>query len=375
MAGLSRMELWSRLGRIQTAEIMFGQAYAAIADYQWRNRLTDTDYRGDHWWTSLRGSMFPADDDRYCARKALYALMGMPEDKPSSRMLTGTAVVGTAAEAWNVVNLEFDGRLLAASESAVRERRVGFVDADYWLTGSPDFVVLPPFWNRPLLIETKTKDKDVVIEMRNGLRSYDAQHMRQLDCYIGLGNRVSPLVWPDAVVCRHTWRIAEPGVENVIDAMVCQDHGIHADSGCLIKIELEPLRSGVLKYMGRDRIGNVTIDYFREHDERRFRAGLDKLLDVRRAFLNDELPPHPFKGKEWSKPPCQYCPFKAKACRPDHAKDVVRLSETRGAEFAQSVYGHYDPAWAREQVLDRWRDRSGIEYRLPPERNEQKERV
>jgi hypothetical protein len=36
-----------------------------------------------------------------------------------------------------------------------------------------DIVTLPPFWNRPLLIEKKTKDSDVVDEMRALRRVYD----------------------------------------------------------------------------------------------------------------------------------------------------------------------------------------------------------
>lgn len=363
--GLSRLEAFSRLGRVFTAETMFAEAAVRANEATWRSRLTDTDYRGDRWWNSQRGSNFPGDDPRFCARKALYGMMGLPNEKPASRMLTGTAIVGSAVEAWNVVNLEYDGRLLAASEGTARTDHVGFVGADHWLTGSPDFVVLPKFWNRPHLIETKTKDAAVVVEMRNGLRSYDASHARQARGYLGMGNRISRLAWPDVVVCKHTWRIAEPGSEDVIDAMVCPDHGIGADSGCLIRIELEPMRTGSLYYAGRDRPGNVVVEYFFEHDEAWFQAGLRQLEKVRSYFEAGELPPHPFGGKGWSELPCKFCDHKKMTCKPDHKAGVSRLAESKGAQFAAEVYGSYDPEWALEEVLKRWRGRSGFTFSRP----------
>lgn len=276
-------------------------------------------------------------------------------------MLVGTAIVGDAAEEWNAINLNYDGRVL--SVGAIADKKVRFENRDHWLTGSPDFVVLPPFWNRPHLIESKTKDLNVVQEMKSVLRSYDSQHARQCRGYIGFGHHISQTLWPKVVVCRETWKLAygEPNEHGKIDgaSYLCRDHLEPFEPGtCLIEIELEPLRTGSLIYMGRDR-PNVTCEYVFEHDEEWFQSGLEQLAKWRQYFERDELPSQPFGGKEWSKLPCRFCDHKKHTCKPDHAAGITKLSESNGIEWAREVYGDYDPKKIRDAVLDRWRGQSG----------------
>jgi len=352
-SSVGRMELFARLGRITVAEAMIDEAAHYIADHEWRAPSRPK--------TSFYVSQFPGGP-RPCARKLAYDLMNFPASDPMPPMVGATAIVGKAVEEHEVSMLDHAGRLL--STSADCEDQISVWDADHWISGRMDIVTLPPFWNRPLLIEKKTKDSDVVDEMRALTRSYDPIHGYQTRVYIEILRELSQQLWPSAVVCKHTWRLAEPGIENVIDAMVCRDHGIHADSGCLIEIELQPLQSGVLSYSSRNR-PNVRASWYFEHDEAWWQRGLEVIRQAQEAYATDVIPPHPFGGKQWSVDPCKYCPHKRNVCKPDHLAGVEKLSESHGVEWARGVYGQYDPTQIRQAVLDRWRGLKGFDYALP----------
>jgi hypothetical protein len=359
---LGRMELFARLGRIAVAETMLNQAVKAQAEREWRNRIDDSPHGGT-WFSSMHVSSFPGDDPRACERQLLYEMMGFAHSEVLPQRVYSAGAMGIGIERWETDLFEFDGRLLSAGNSA--KHGVGFEDADHWLTGSPDLVVLPKFWNRPLVIECKGDKLERVEEMRSFKRSYWPKHARQCRGYVGMGARVSREIWPAAVVCRHTWRLALPGEEPFIEAMICPDHGIHSDTRCLREIELQPINSGVLLYSARDN-PEVRASYYFEHDEQWFQQGLATLRRVQEHYVKDELPPHPFGGKQWSAPPCNYCNHKRSTCKPDHQAGTTKLSESHGVEWSQEVFGHYNPQWIRQQVLERWRGREGYSYTLPP---------
>jgi len=360
-SSVGRMELFARLGRIPVAEAMVDDAYDYVSDISWRQRYLE-DPHGKPWFTSLHVSSFPGGDPRPCPRKLAYGMMAFSHTGTLPQKAHAAGVVGSAVEDWVVSMLDLDGRLLSASHDS--QHQIGFEDADHWLTGSPDLIVLPKFWNRPLVIEKKTAYMDVVEEMRRLTRSCVPAHGRQCQGYIGLGHHLSPQLWPAVVVCRHTWRIAEEGNEPVIDAMVCRDHGIHADSGCLIEIELQPITEGVVLYSARDH-PEVRKSWYFEHDEQRFQRGLEVLRQVQTYYAQDQIPPHPFDGKQWSVDPCKFCDYKREICKPDHQAGVEKLSESHGVDWSRGVYGNYDPTKIRQAVLDRWRGREGFHYTLP----------
>ena len=361
ISGLGRFETWARLGRIATAESMFNDASLHAEEQHWRRRIADAPH-GNPWYSSLHVSQFPAEE-RHCPRQLAYGLMGFADETPFKRMVRGTMIVGQAAESWNVQNLYEDGRLLSAPDFA--EHQTGFTDADHWLTGAPDFIVLPPGWNRPFLIETKTKDLDYVVELKKLNKTYDAKHARQIKGYIGLGHRITPQLWSEVVICKHTWRLATGGGGDLL--WVCRDHGLggvedkfsEMGSGCLIKLKLEPLRSGALIYMGRDR-PNVTQSYVFEHDEEWFQRGLAKLTEVQEHFRAGTIPSHPFGGKDWSKDPCRFCDYKKHICKPDHNDNITSLTESNGVDYSREIYGDYDPEQIHKTVIDRWAEKSGI---------------
>lgn len=359
---LSRFELFARLGRINTGISTFDEASDYAEEKSWRNRLRDAPH-GAAWHTSLHGSAFPAGDPRWCPRRLAYGLMGIPEVEPISQMLRSTMVSGQAAEDWHVHNLDIAGRLLSTNLKA--SHQTGFIGNDHWLTGAPDFIVLPKGWNRPHLIETKTKDTDVVEAMKLLQRSYDQPHRRQAMAYIGMGNRITPMLWPSVFICQDTWRIAEQKhiyIDDIgCDRPHCRDHG---GMECIFELKLEPLRTGSLIYMGRNRL-NLKQEYVFEHDEEWFRDGLAKLEQVQAHFRNGTLPDHPFGGKEWSQRPCQYCDVKKHACKPDHKAGITEMRESNGIDFARQVYGEYDFDIINDAVLSRWRGKSGFAAKQP----------
>jgi hypothetical protein len=350
-SGVSRMTAWSRIGRIRTASVVLKEASERYEEHAYRNRLADAPH-GAPWFSSFHASSFPGDE-RACERLLAYKLLGIPEPEPFAPWLRGTMVAGQAWEDWQVDALDLDGRLLTPPSSAAHQLRIEH--ADHWLTGSPDIVILPPGWNRPHYVETKSKAVEVVAQMLSGSLSYDPKHECQVRAGIGLLNRVSQQLWPEVVICRRTWRLAKKGS--------CRDH---AGVECLMTLKLEPCTTGSLVYGGRDKLNPAQVaDYFFEHDEAQFQRGLATLDRVRDAFERDELPPHPFGGKEWSQDPCKWCPMKKEACRPDHAAGTTKLSESRGAEWAKKVYGSYDVKEIMSTVVSRWRGRSGVAGVLP----------
>jgi hypothetical protein len=353
---VGRMELFARLGRINVAETMVDEATKYVSDLEWRRKLRERDA------TSIYASRFPGGS-RSCERQLTYELMNFASAEPMPPMVGATAIVGKAVEEYEVNQLEIAGRLLSPGADADDQIRIE--DNDHWVSGRMDIVTLPKFWNRPLLVEKKTKDGDVVDEMRALKRAYDPSHAYQTRVYIATLREVSQQLWPAAVVCRDTWRLAMPGNEPVIDAMICRDHGVNDDCGCLIEIKLGPVESGVLSYSSRNR-PNVKASWYFEHDEDWWRRGLEVIKRAQAHFANDTIPSHPFGGKQWSLTPCQYCDFKRSVCKPDHQAGVQKLSESHGVEWSRGVYGYYDPESIRERVLERWSGREGISYTLPP---------
>jgi hypothetical protein len=356
------MELFARLGRITVVESMVNEAAAYVAEREWRQRYSDSPH-GQTWFTSMHVSSFPGDDSRACPRALAYEMMAFARTEAMPQKVPAAGAVGVAIEDWLVSMLGYAGRVLSAKHDAAHQ--IGLEDADYWLTGSPDLVVLPPFWNRPLVVEVKGEKLERVNEMRALTRSYWPKHGRQCRGYVGMGSKLSKTLWPSAVVCSRTWRLAEPGNEPVIDAMVCPDHGIHADSGCLVEVDLEPIRDGVVLYCARDN-PEVRASWYLEHDEQWFQKGLAVLRQAQEHYAQDLVPPHPFGGKQWSAQPCQWCDHKKNTCKPDQLAGVAKLTESHGVEWSRGVFGHYDPVAVRRAVLERWRGREGYGYHLPP---------
>lgn len=348
--GLSRLQLFTRLGRIRVVEPMLAQAFSNRLEHEWRNE--GLDHHGQSWRHSLRGSQFPGDYERPCPRQFVYWLMGIPEEKATSRDTHGTAIVGEAVEEDNIRTLLFDGRVL--SEPPYVDDKLGFQDNDHWLTVTPDIVVLPYRWNRPHAVEVKTKDTEVVNEMKNGQRMFDPKHRNQCLATVALINELHAELWQSVEVCYETWQLAQQvydGNGKVI-GRACPTHK-HDD--CLQIVELEPCRTGSVIYHSRER-PRITHEWFFEVDDTFMPLGREVLREAIEHFKAGTIPEHPFGGKDWSKLPCKYCDFKKFGCKPDHQADVTEISESNALEWAKTVNPNFDVETNMKTVLDRWLD-------------------
>ena len=360
--GLSRLELFARLGRVRVVEPMAAAAYQRLLEDEWRNG--GLDHHGDSWRGSMRGSQFPGDDPRPCARQFAYWLMDIPEAEPTRRDVHGTAYVGQAIEDDLIKTLGFDGRVLSTRPYLSEEyKHLGFEDADHWLTATPDIVVLPPFWHRPHVVEVKSKDTEVINDMQNGRRLFDPGHRLQAIASLGLLSEIMAdedtreLLFPRVHVCRHTWRLADV-IEGEDSSMYfCRDHQDGLD--CLTEIELGPPMTASIYYHSLER-PRVTQEWFLELPDGFMESGRRVLRQALEHFERRELPQHPFGGKGWSELPCKWCDFKKHACKPDHKAGITAMEESNGIAFAQEIRPGYDFEAVHSAVIERWEGKSGV---------------
>lgn len=324
--GISRREMYSTLGVVSDGpnlEAVTEQAYKYVEQHE-RKVIAKAPEGRNSWHTSFHGSMFPGGvDDRRCGRQALYTLMDVPDDREMPRLAKTCGAVGTAIERhllWTWMHLDIvlndDGGYFKPSKHWLDWMpQVGIEDPDTWLTGSIDAILdIRPRWKYALPVDVKSEFIDNVEQMKVGAKSYKEDHYKQLQAYMYLVN----LAWDDL-------KYGEMGLERPI--------------------------GGIIYYIARDR-PTVTWQAWIPYDEAFVEAGLERLRAWKDDFINDRLPERP-KEWQWSKPPCQWCPFK-KSCREDVRNDVERLSESHALQFAAKVRDGYDPAKVRQEVLDRW---------------------
>lgn len=241
-----------------------------------------------------------------------YVLMDDPGKEAAARKLRGQGVMGQAIEDMLVDRWGMYGILLPSDDKD--KKQIGFADEEFWLTGSADAPIIPTGWNRPHLVEVKSKAADVIKKMQSLERGPDAKHVNQIKTYIGFLHEQAHR-WPD----------------------------------------LEPCQDGTLYYVSRDD-PSQTFEFFFSLDPNFMAAGREQIAEARDAFLEGELLPQPFGGKEWSKLPCLYCDFKRDTCKPDWKDGITRLEDSHAVNRAQEVYKHYDYEETRKRVLDRWGD-------------------
>lgn len=359
-AGLSRFEFFAGLGRIRVVDPLTDEAYRR-AETEIHKGDLDSSPHGSPWHTSFHASKFPGDDERACGRYAVYSLMNVPEPEPISP--EGRAVMDASKDLERqLVQRWYDnGRLLSAPPDA--DLQTGFEDPRYWLTGSTDAVKLPPNWHRPHVVEVKSKDDDVVMEMMGGKRRWDEAHRRQLLVQIGLAHAAHP--WRSVMVCSDCWRLVERGEE----VWECPVHGAEAQ---VQGVNLEPPRTGSLYYASRDR-PRRSCEFFFTLDEEFMELGRAKLAEWRGYFERDELPPRPFTKGGWSLKPCQWCPMKKHVCKPDTTKKIERIQDSDAFHgYVQGLRPSYDYEETRQAVLDRWDGEDGpVRLANQPENHEE----
>lgn len=301
---------------MKVVEPAMRKAAEAAEERAWREGLDDSPH-GQPWHTSFHASSFPGDDERSCLRYHQYVLMDAPRNEPAPMRLAAQGAVGSAAEELLV---KWFGRaevLLSADRKAEGGDglQTGFADKENWLTGAVDVVLVPEGWDRPHVVEVKTKALNVVQAMQRGERGPDGKHVNQCKAYIGFAHELSADLWPD----------------------------------------LKPCQDGSVFYLARDDdFTSVTHEFFYSYDPDFMLKGRLKLREAREAFQRGDLLPHPFGGREWSIDPCKFCQFKKHVCKPDDKEGITRLRDSHAVPWAEEVRGEYDYDAKRQAVLGRW---------------------
>jgi hypothetical protein len=278
----------------------------------------------------------------------MYQMMNLPEPEPVGRWLRVVADAGKDAEVQQVRRLELAGRLLSSGTTIVKQS--GFADPEHWFTGSVDAAVLKYGWNRPHIVEFKSKSYENVMKMLAREKDYDPAHRRQVMASLGLAHEQHP--WKTTIICQETWKIAD-----IVDgSVVCREHGTRA---CLQRLDLEPAESGSIYYFSRDTPWGKPLAFYEpmfDYDPEFMQEGRRHLSEWREAFLEGRLPERP-DGFMWSKGYCKFCDFKKHACRPDDKHGVQDLAESYGIEFARAIRPGYSYDEIRAEVLKHWPER------------------
>lgn len=315
----TREELFKAAGIIKpdqggpNLDAVTDQAYRLEEDYRWRNPRFRT--------TSFFASLFPGgEDEKRCARHALYKLMNIPETQPMKPQGRAITLVGKAVENQIVWRWGKLGVLLSVDTPKSQYDyipQVNLRDPELWLSGAPDGVLdIRPRWKYVLPVDVKSKTTEVIKAMKKGERSYDPDHWKQVQCYLYL--------------CRK-WH-KEMGWE---------------------KLELEPAIGGKIYYVSRENPRN-TFEVWVPYDEKFVNAGIERLREWKGDFLAGRLPARPKEWK-WTEQPCKWCDFK-KACKADVKEGVDRLENSNTIALAKQFNPRYNVEAIQAEVRKRWNE-------------------
>jgi hypothetical protein len=361
--GLSRQEAWSRWGLIREIEPLTQAAYDFYERLE-AEKPNIGDAADTEWHLSFHGSSFPGDNPYACGRRALYTMMDIPRGG-MTRRLRGQSEAGKDIEDRIVTKYYLAGYLLSAPPPPYGKYQTVFEDKDHWLTSTVDAIVVHPNQDRGKVVEIKSKDQDVIEQMKKLCRGPDEKHILQLKCQIGLAHEQGS--WK-VRRCYNSGRLAiQLGSLNGKKPLVCPEHG---GNKCLREEVLEPVEKGFLKYVSRND-PNETWEFMYEYDPDFMEAGRRKLREwiknwevglLPQTEFSDKRFSHPF-GWYWSKPeyPCKYCDY-GEICRSDHRRAVeagnpITLGDSEAIGLASEIRNGYELNKVREAVETRWNKR------------------
>lgn len=354
--GLTRTELFSRLGLIKPVDDITEAAYKLLEQQSWSRDL-DNDPHGEPWHVSFHASSFPGPGSKGCGRKSIYSLMNIPTQFRFSRRSRQFMDAGKDMENQIVLRWHRAGFLLTPPPEAPHQYR--FEAPEAWLTGSPDGVVLRPRESSGHVVDVKcVMDKTVqaMIDLTRGPTEY---HVAQLKVYIAFAHLEHP--WTKAKRCFNSGRL----IFEIDGHEFCPQHG--EDPQCVREEKLDRPFSGSLYYVSFDD-PSKTFEWYYEYDKKFFEEGLEQLKKWRQSFIDGVLPQTNFEKKRWSHPfnwqwskpeyPCQYCDMK-KICQEDHADALalgqpIKLEESHAIFHGKKVRKDYDYEQARAAVFERW---------------------
>lgn len=153
--GLTRAELWGMLDNITPVESTLLSAYENEEQQIWRDGIGNSPH-GQKWNTSFHASSFPGDDPAVCGRAQVYKLLDPAPAKPVDPKTRVLWDEGTMIEHMFVKRWSNYGVLLSADVTGDDQYQTGFEDPSCWLTGSPDAIILPPFYTKSHVLDVKT---------------------------------------------------------------------------------------------------------------------------------------------------------------------------------------------------------------------------
>lgn len=296
----------------------------------WEHNL-DSAPHGQPWHTSFHASRFPADPEKACGRQALYGLMDLPPAEPGNQYLRAIGDAGKAIEDEYTARWEEADMLL--SRPPTSKYQTGYADPRFWLSGNLDAVLRPAGWNRGHVVDIKSKDHDVIDQMRRGARSYEPAHYYQVQVYLGFLQQFYMDLY-----------------EDYADRLSVRDDTAYFPPKMFGLTD--PPDSGSILYVSRNRPRH-TYEFSFAYDPEVWNRGTARLHDYKMEFINDVLPPRP-KDWRWLEQPCQYCNFK-KLCKADEKAGVTTISGSGVIPAAKKLKPSYDYDTARAAVLNRWR--------------------
>src|SRR5271166_2163972 len=149
---MTRKELWDALDEAGVVEPILLAAYKNEEERIWREGLGDSPH-GMPWFTSFHASAFPGEDTSVCGRAQVYKLMNPAPEKPIEPWLRVWFDLGSNLEHDWIRRFAAYGVLLSADVTADDKYQTGLSDPEVWLTGSPDGIILPPWWTKSHVVE------------------------------------------------------------------------------------------------------------------------------------------------------------------------------------------------------------------------------
>src|ERR1039457_5958081 len=343
---MSRAAMWGVLGNLTVVEPLLLSAYENEERDIWKTNQGNSPH-GKPWYTSLHASNFPGDDSSVCGRAQVYELTNPEPEKPLEPKIRVLFDQGTDIEHMFVKRLSNCGVLLSADVTGDDKYQTGFEDPDCWLTGSPDAIILPPFWTKSHVIDVKSTGHEKVLAIIADPEATIFSHkkyLRQLKTYIYEANKKFS---PTVITC---------GVSGLLIKNGNDKCAVKHSGNCQPKIlKVEPPDDGTLFYCSREE-PLLTASYYVTNDPHMIEAGKGNLKEWKQDYIDNRLPEHVREGEssKWSVGACQWCKHKKPYCKQDYKDKVKELNKSALIEFSKSVWPDYDYDKTRQEVLNRW---------------------
>lgn len=345
--GLTRAELWGLLDNITPVESTLLSAYENEEQQIWRDGIGNSPH-GQKWNQSFHCSVFPGDDPAVCGRAQVYKLLDPAPAKPLDPKTRVLFDQGTDIEHMFVKRWSNYGVLLSADVTGDDQYQTGFEDPSCWLTGSPDAIILPPFYTKSHVLDVKTTSHEKVLNMRadpnNTIYSHK-KYIRQIRAYISEANKKFS---PTVVICDISGLLIKSGKSQ------CP---LAHRGDCMPRIlKVEPPDDGTLFYSSREE-PLLTASYYITNDLEMIETGKDRLRTWKQEFIDGKLPEHVREGEsaKWTEGECKYCDFKKPFCKQDFKDKVKDLKDSELINFNKKLKPNYDYNKTRQEVLERWK--------------------